>query len=107
MNKEKKEKQEQKIDETDITKIPTINVGIVGHIDHGKTTLLYKISGKWAREPTAHLLLKGKRLNLVMDLLIFIPNLIRISFPVMVSDYWMQNPVSKLFMTSGSALPSG
>jgi translation initiation factor 2 subunit 3 len=32
----------------DITGLEAINVGIVGHIDHGKTTLLYKLSGKWA-----------------------------------------------------------
>jgi translation initiation factor 2 subunit 3 len=32
----------------DISGLDTINVGIVGHIDHGKTTLLYKLSGQWA-----------------------------------------------------------
>ncbi|MFC1685401.1 translation initiation factor IF-2 subunit gamma [Nanoarchaeota archaeon] len=31
-----------------ITKQPLLNIGMVGHIDHGKTTLLYKLSGKWS-----------------------------------------------------------
>jgi translation initiation factor 2 subunit 3 len=37
-----KEKQE------DVEKLEMINIGMVGHIDHGKTTLLYKLTGKFA-----------------------------------------------------------
>lgn len=43
-----KESKKQVNSNEDITNLETINVGIVGHIDHGKTTLLYRLSGKWA-----------------------------------------------------------
>ena len=29
-------------------KQPVLNIGMVGHIDHGKTTLLHRLSGKWS-----------------------------------------------------------
>lgn len=35
--------------------IETINIGLVGHIDHGKTTLLQKLSGKWASKHSEEL----------------------------------------------------
>ena len=30
-----------------ITKQPVLNIGLAGHVDHGKTTLLYQLTGKW------------------------------------------------------------
>ncbi len=35
--------------------LDTINIGIFGHIDHGKTTLLQKITGKWAAKHSEEL----------------------------------------------------
>jgi translation initiation factor 2 subunit 3 len=40
--------QDKKQEKIDIEKLPMLNVGTVGHIDHGKTTLLYKLTGKFA-----------------------------------------------------------
>lgn len=31
----------------ELPKQPVINIGLVGHVDHGKTTLTSKLSGKW------------------------------------------------------------
>ncbi|MEM2116023.1 MAG: translation initiation factor IF-2 subunit gamma [Candidatus Woesearchaeota archaeon] len=31
----------------DPTKIPVLNLGMIGHVDHGKTTLTYRLTGKW------------------------------------------------------------
>lgn len=41
-------KKEEKTEKMDIEKLPMINVGTVGHIDHGKTTLLWRLTGKFA-----------------------------------------------------------
>jgi len=35
-------------DKTDISQLPVLNVGMVGHIDHGKTTLLHSLTGRFA-----------------------------------------------------------
>jgi len=42
-----KEKQETKKEAENIENLPMLNVGTVGHIDHGKTTLVYRLTGKF------------------------------------------------------------
>jgi len=39
---------EQKEEKINIENLPMLNVGTVGHIDHGKTTLLQRLTGKFA-----------------------------------------------------------
>lgn len=41
-------KAKKPIENIDIEKLPMLNVGTVGHIDHGKTTLLSRLTGKFA-----------------------------------------------------------
>ncbi len=42
MARKKKDEKQQELPEQ-----PVINIGMVGHVDHGKTTLLERLSGKW------------------------------------------------------------
>ena len=35
------------LDKVDIEKLESMSIGLVGHIDHGKTTLLQRLTGKW------------------------------------------------------------
>ncbi|MCD6411757.1 MAG: hypothetical protein J7L20_04955, partial [Thermoplasmata archaeon] len=30
-----------------LPKQPEINIGMIGHVDHGKTTLTQRLTGKW------------------------------------------------------------
>ena len=37
----------KKDEQQELPKQPVLNIGMVGHVDHGKTTLLERLSGKW------------------------------------------------------------
>jgi translation initiation factor 2 subunit 3 len=47
MAKKKQETQQNSDANASISAQPVINIGMVGHVDHGKTTLLERLSGKW------------------------------------------------------------
>lgn len=38
-----------------MSKLPEVNIGLVGHVDHGKTTLTRALSGKWTDEHSEEL----------------------------------------------------
>ena len=43
-----KAQKKEKVEKTKgVERLPEINIGLVGHVDHGKTTLTEALSGKW------------------------------------------------------------
>jgi len=47
MVRKKKDEQLQELQQEELPSQPVLNIGMVGHVDHGKTTLLERLSGKW------------------------------------------------------------
>ena len=45
MARKKKEDRQQEL--LELPAQPVLNIGMVGHVDHGKTTLLERLSGRW------------------------------------------------------------
>lgn len=43
----KKATSKSKSDKSEVAVQPAVNIGLVGHVDHGKTTLTERLSGKW------------------------------------------------------------
>ena len=43
----KKKDEQQETEYAELPAQPVLNIGMVGHVDHGKTTLLERLSGKW------------------------------------------------------------
>src|SRR3989338_10154267 len=46
MARKKKDEQQQELQE-EVKAQPALNIGMVGHVDHGKTTLTEQLTGKW------------------------------------------------------------
>ena len=44
---EKKPESKKAVSKVEVPVQPAINIGLVGHVDHGKTTLTERLSGKW------------------------------------------------------------
>jgi translation initiation factor 2 subunit 3 len=44
---EKKTESKKAVSKVEVPVQPAINIGLVGHVDHGKTTLTERLSGKW------------------------------------------------------------
>jgi translation initiation factor 2 subunit 3 len=75
---------------------PEVNIGMIGHVDHGKTTLTQRLTGKWTDEHSEELK-RGISIVMNLNVILLTKNVHNVEDPVLyrVWSLLLMHPVMK------------